>query len=354
MRKLTLFAGLCLAAGQTFAASSYTIHNLASDIPNPPGTNDPNFFVDADLVDPWGIALGASVPFWLSNAGTGLATVYTFANNVVSKNANTRVTVPSASGGPGRVTGQIAGGGLSFASAAPFPSFLFCTEDGTISVRVAPNNNNTALITVNNGGKAVYKGCGAAVTPDGPRFYAANFKTGTIDVFDTSWNPVQVAFTDPNLPAGLSPFNVQVLGNKVVVTYAMLGADGVSDQPGRGNGVVDIYDFGGNLVKSIADASLNSPWGVAIAPEFFGDYSFALLVGNFGDGKINAFDMVSGAYLGTLTDASGAPLVLEGLWGLQFGNGRNGGDAKTLYFAAGISGGVKKEAHGLFGSITTP
>src|SRR5690242_16949681 len=114
MRKIFLIAGFCLATSHTFAANSYTVHNLASDIPNPPGTNDANFFVDADLVDPWGIALGASVPFWLSNAGTGLATVYTFANNVVSKNANVRVTVPSASGGPGRVTGQIAGGGLNF------------------------------------------------------------------------------------------------------------------------------------------------------------------------------------------------------------------------------------------------
>ena len=354
MRILIPIAGLCLAAGQIFAASTYTVHNLASDIPNPPGTNDANFFVDADLVDPWGIALGASVPFWLSNAGTGLATVYSFANNVVTKNAGVRVAIPSASGGPARVTGQIAGGGLSFAAAAPFPSFMFCTEDGTISVRVAPNNTNTALITVNNNSSAVYKGCGAAVTPDGPRFYAANFKAGTVDVFDVNWNPVPGGFTDPNLPPGMNPFNVQVFGTRVYVTYAMLASDGVSDQPGRGSGIVDVYDLAGNLMQSITDASMNSPWGLAIAPEFFGDFSFALLVGNFGDGHINAFDTLTGAYLGTLSDATGKPLALEGLWGMQFGNGRNGGDAKTLYFAAGISGGAKKEAHGLFGSITTP
>jgi uncharacterized protein (TIGR03118 family) len=355
MRKILLFAGLGLAVSHLFAANSYTVHNLASDIPNPPGTNDANFFVDADLVDPWGIALGASVPFWLSNAGTGLATVYTFTNNVIAKNANTRVSIPSASGGPARVTGQIAGGGLNFGPAGgPFPSFMFCTEDGTISVRVAPNNNTTALITVNNAGSAVYKGCTATVTPDGPRFYAANFKAGTVDVFDNAWQPVPGGFTDPNLPAGMNPFNVQALGNKIVVTYAMLGPDGVSDQPGRGNGVVDIYDYSGNLMLSFTDGSMNSPWGVAIAPEFFGDFSFALLVGNFGDGRINAFDTMTGAYLGTLSDSTGKPLALEGLWGLQFGNGRNGGDAKTLYFSAGISGGVKKEAHGLFGSITTP
>jgi uncharacterized protein (TIGR03118 family) len=349
MRNLKLLAGLWLAAC-CFGASSYRVLNISSDIPTPPGTNDANFFVDADLVDPWGIALGASVPFWISNAGTGLATVYSYANNTIAKNANVRVTVPSASGGPGRVTGQIAGAGLNFGAAAPFPSFLFCTEDGTISVRVAPNNNNTALITVNNASTAIYKGCGAAVTPDGPRFYAANFKANTIDVFDTSWNPVPGGFPNPN--DGLSPFNVQVLGNKVYVTYAKLAADGVSDEPGRGNGAVAVFDFAGNLLLNFTDSSMNSPWGVAIAPEFFGDFSFALLVGNFGDGRINAFDTMNGTYLGTLADATGRPISLEGLWGLQVGNGRNGGDAKTLYFAAGISGGTKKEAHGLFGAIT--
>jgi uncharacterized protein (TIGR03118 family) len=372
MRKSIIYAGFIFAANLTFAASPYTVHGLISDVPDP---NNPNLIVEPSIVDPWGIAISASSPFWISNAGTGLATVYSFNSTpsatcgpnlatlrtlpcAYTVNPTTRTNVPSASGGPGRVTGQIAGAGLNFAATpgGPFPSFLFCTEDGTISVRVAPNNNNDALITVNNGGNAVYKGCAAAVTPDGSRFYAANFKAGTIDVFDTSWNPVTTAggFVDPNLPAGLNPFNVWVLGQKVYVAYAKLGPDGVSDAPGRGNGVVDIFDLSGNLMLSINDPSLNSPWGLAIAPEFFGDYSFALLVGNFGDGRINAFDTMTGAYLGTLSDSTGKPIALEGLWGLQFGNGQSGGDAKSLYFAAGISGGTKKEAHGLFGSITTP
>jgi uncharacterized protein (TIGR03118 family) len=370
MRKFIVSAGFILAATVAFGASPYTVHPLISDIPDP---NNPNIIVEPSIVDPWGIAISASSPFWISNAGTGLATVYSYNAAVTATcgpnlaalpgvpcaytvNPTTRTTVPSASGGPGRVTGQLSGAGLNFASnpAGPFPSFLFCTEDGTISVRVAPNNNTAALVTVDNSATAVYKGCAAAVTPDGPRFYAANFKAGTIDVFDTSWQPVAGGFTDPNLPAGMNPFNVWVLGNKVYVAYAVLGPDGVSDAPGRGNGVVDVYDFAGNLMLSIADPSLNSPWGMTIAPEFFGDYSFALLVGNFGDGRINAFDAMTGAYLGTLTDATGKAIVLEGLWGLQFGNGKTGGDAKSLYFAAGISGGAKKEAHGLFGSITTP
>jgi uncharacterized protein (TIGR03118 family) len=349
-----------LVAGAAFAASPYTVHNLVSDIPNPAGTTDPSVIIDPNIIDPWGIAISASSPFWLSNAGTGLATVYSYSATTtpaITVTA-TKVTVPNASGGPGRVTGQIAGAGLNFAAnpAGPFPSFLFCTEDGTISVRLAPNNNNAALVTVNNNGNAVYKGCGAAVTPNGPMFFAANFKAGTIDVFDTSWNPVTTSggFVDPNLPAGMNPFNVQVLGQKVYVTYAVLGPDGVSDVAGRGNGQVDVFDFNGNLVQSISDPSLNSPWGLEIAPEFFGDYSFALLVGNFGDGRINAFDTTTGAYLGTLADSTGKPITLVGLWGLQFGNGKAGGDAKTLYFTAGIDGGAHKESHGLFGGITTP
>jgi uncharacterized protein (TIGR03118 family) len=369
MRKFIVGAGLLLAASVAFAATPYVVHPLISDVADP---NNPNLIIDPNAVDPWGIAISASSPFWVSNAGTGKATIYSYSGastcagsppnlgtlpgNPCAYSVVTTATtnVPSASGGPARVTGQISGSGLNFASSptGPFPSFLFCTEDGTISVRVAPNNNTDALITVNNSGTAVYKGCAAAVTPDGSRFYAANFKAGTIDVFDTSWNPVtEYTFTDPNLPAGMHPFNVWVFGNKVFVAYAMLGPDGVSDVPGRGNGIVDVYDFDGNLLLSISDPSLNSPWGMAIAPEFFGDYSFALLVGNFGDGRINAFDAMSGAYLGTLSDSTGKPIVLEGLWGLQFGNGRSGGDAKSLYFAAGISGGSKKEAHGLFGAI---
>ena len=206
----TLFIpGLILAASAAFGASPYTVHNLISDIPNPTGTTDPNIVVDPNLVDPWGIAISASSPFWISNAGTGTATIYSFNATVTptcgttlaaisaapcayTVNTAATTTVPSASGGPARVTGQIAGAGLNFAATpgGPFPSFLFCTEDGTISVRVAPSNTTAALITVNNNGSAVYKGCAAAVTPDGSRFFAANFKAGTVDVFDTSWSPV--------------------------------------------------------------------------------------------------------------------------------------------------------------------
>jgi uncharacterized protein (TIGR03118 family) len=360
MRKVLTVAGFIAAAHITFAASTYTVHNLISDIPNPGGTPDPNVIIDPNLVDPWGIAISASSPFWVSDAGTGKATVYSWSATTGAISVASRVVnVPSASGGPARVTGQIFGpgaGNFQVGSPAANSSFIFCTEDGTISGWAAAADPNNAIITANNNGQAVYKGCAVASTPQGMILYAANFSAGTVDVFDSKWNPMTVSggFVDPSATPGLNPFNVWVLGNKVFVTYAVLGPDGVSDQPGRGNGKVNIFDYNGNFIGSVSDPSLNSPWGLEIAPEFFGDYSFALLVGNFGDGHINAFDPLTGAYLGTLSDSTGKPLVLEGLWGLQFGNGKSGGDAKTLYFAAGISGGGHKEAHGLLGAITTP
>ena len=380
MRKILFTAALVLSTQIAFA-STFAMTQLVSDTANPlnlatPPTPCPNAigtanpvnclqFPDPNLIDGWGIAISASSPFWNSNAGTGIATVYSYSGSVNPATLTvtaTAVKVPSASGGAGRVTGQIAAGSLgavfNISGSKQSSSFMFCTEDGTISARIGSSPNN-AIVTVNNNGKAVYKGCTAVLTPNGPRFYAANFSAGTVDVFDADWNPVTTGggFTDPNLPAGLSPFNVQAYptqagtvapSQKIYVTYAMLGPDGVHDQAGRGNGQVDVFDSDGNLLQTFSDPSMNSPWGVEIAPEFWGDYSFALLVGNFGDGRINAFDCVTGAYLGSLNDSTGKPIAIPGLWGLQFGNGRSGGDAKTLYFLAGPGG----EQHGLFGSIT--
>jgi uncharacterized protein (TIGR03118 family) len=353
MPKIAALTVLILASQTCFGASSYTVHPLVSDIPNPTGTAaDANVIVDPNLIDPWGIAISASSPFWISDAGTGKATVYSATSNPAFTPSATVVNVPSASGGAARVTGQIANGTGGFAVGTGLvPNFIFCTEDGTLSGWNRTNDPNNAKVMVNNNGNAVYKGCTAMVTPNGPQLYAANFSAGTVDVFDTNWKPVTSGgFTDPSLPPGLNPFNVQVFGSRVFVTYALLGPDGVHDQAGAGNGQVDIYDWQGNLLTSLTDQSLNSPWGLEIAPEFFGDYSFTLLVGNFGDGTINAFDILSGQHVGTLSDSTGKPITLPGLWGLQFGNGGGGGNAKALYFAAGIG----NEQHGLFGSITTP
>jgi plastocyanin len=206
----------------------------------------------------------------------------------------------------------------------------------------------------NSGAGAVYKGLALANTNNGPMLYAANFNTANIDVYDANLLPVTVAggFKDSQLPAGYAPFNVQRIGRKLYVTYAMQDMNRHDDVAGAGNGIINVFDFQGNLLaRLVSNGSLNSPWGLALAPGLFGDFSNALLVGNFGDGVINAFDPCSGEYLGTLQDSSGANIAISGLWGLSFGNGHGAGDANTLYFTAGISGSGKVEDHGLFGSI---
>jgi uncharacterized protein (TIGR03437 family) len=187
----------------------------------------------------------------------------------------------------------------------------------------------------------------------GPLLYAANFNAGTVDVFDGKFAPVKVAggFADATIPAGFAPFNVANLGGKLYVTYAKQNGEKHDDTAGAGNGFVDIFDMDGNMQKRlISNGPLNSPWGLAVAPSTFGAFGGALVVGNFGDGKINAFDASAGTLLGTLEDTKGNPISIEGLWSIIFGNGKNGGDQNTLYFTAGPG----TEAHGLFGSLAPP
>jgi uncharacterized protein (TIGR03118 family) len=235
--------------------------------------------------------------------------------------------------------------------------FLFATEDGTISGWNPDTDPANAILLVDNSAAgAQYTGLAVANTDSGPMLYATNFRAGTIDVFDATLAPVAAAggFADPTLPVGFAAFNIQRIGRKLYVTYAMQDGQGQEGIAGPGNGFVDVFDFNGNLLaRLISNGKLNSPWGVALAPENFGDFSHALLVGNFGDGAINAYDACSGDYLGTLSDADGQAISIPGLWALRFGNGHNGGDASTLYFTAGIPGSGAVEDHGLLGSIQT-
>ena len=164
-------------------------------------------------------------------------------------------------------------------------------------------------------------------------------------------------FVDPTLPAGYAPFGIQNVGGNLIVSYAKqdVAGAGHDDVAGAGNGFVDVYDSNGTFIKRlVSNGPLNSPWGIALAPSGFGQFSGDLLIGNFGDGTINAFDPVTGAFLGTLTDAAGNPIVIEGLWGLLFGNGGNGGAMNELFFTAGIPGPGAIEDHGLFGFLTVP
>jgi uncharacterized protein (TIGR03118 family) len=284
---------------------------------------------DSNLVNPWGISYSATSPFWVSNNGTGLATLY----NGAGTPSALVVTIPNGSS-----TGVVFNGTNSFNN----DTFIFASQNGSIlGWRSALGTSAETLFL--NSGTAVYTGLALGTVSTNSYLYAANFSSGAIDVFPASGAPsLPGNFTDPNQPAGYAPFNVQNLAGNLFVTYA------AQSGPGAGQGFVDIFDLSGNLLtRLISDGVLNSPWGLALAPATFGEFGGALLVGNNGDGHINAFNPTTGAFLGTLQDGLGNPIVNAGLWSLIFGNGGNGGDVDTLYFTAGL----EDELHGLFGSL---
>ncbi len=367
--------------------------NLVSDLPGVAAVTDPN------LVNAWGISEGAATPFWISDNGSGLSTLYQVpgASNTPVSTIPLVVNIPSPTsltGGtptgtvfnPGSATGAfpITGTDKSGQQSTSGSLFLFATEDGTISgwyPTIDPSGmfsgpggvSAQAVIAVDHSANAVYKGL-AIATANGPIFasdpasrsvlYATNFHAGTVEVFDSEFDQITTlptgAFQDPNLPTGYAPFNVEVLGGKVYVTYALQDADRHDDVAGPHHGFVDVFNLdgtaglsGGN-VRLISGGPLDSPWGLTIAPTGFAGVSNpsngpVLLVGNFGDGHITAFDAATGSMLGQLTDPDGEPIAIDGLWALKVGNDAVGGASDTVYFTAGPFG----ERHGLFGSLTT-
>ena len=339
-------ATLALVAGVVTkpAAAAYMQTNLVSNIPSLALTTDPN------LQNPWGIASSATSPFWISNNGTGTATLYNSLGQPFPIASPLVVTIPPASGST--PTGQVANSGSNFELNSGQPArFIFATEGGTIAGWNPAASATGAIIKVDNSASgAAYKGLAIGSNATGEFLFAANFASGRIDVFNSAFAQTTLAgsFTDPNLPAGYAPFNIQNLDGTLFVTYAVRGANG-DDVSGPGNGIVDAFDTNGNLLRRVASGgALDSPWGLALAPSGFGEFGGALLVGNFGDGLINAFNPATGALLGTLLDATNSPIVNDGLWGLRFGNGGNGGSLNTLYFTAGLN----DEADGLFGSLS--
>jgi uncharacterized protein (TIGR03118 family) len=302
----------------------------------------PAAHLDTSLINPWGISHSPTSPFWISDNGASLSTLY----NSAGVKQGLVVSIP------GPPTGQVnnIGGANDFKVAGVKSNFIFATEDGTIAARAA----GTVATTMHTTPGAVYKGL-AIGSPNGTNFflYAANFHSGHIDVFDNNFNPVSLSgsFADGTLPAGYAPFNVQMLNGKLYVTYALQDAAAHDDVAGAGNGFVNAFDLNGNFLTRVAsNGTLNSPWGLDIAPAGFGSFANDLLVGNFGDGTINAFDPVSNLFLGQLGNAAGVPLMIDGLWGLINGNGGNGGNPNRVYFTAGING----ENDGLFGSLQVP
>jgi uncharacterized protein (TIGR03118 family) len=332
--------GAISAAG----ANAYVQHNLVADVAGVADVTNPN------LVNPWGIATSATSPFWVNDGGTGLATAF---NSAGTANG-VQPTVPAGVAGssPSTPTGIVYNGTGGFVlSAGHAASFIFATADGTLSGWASAVNSSLAFVKVDKSPSgAIYTGLAISSGSTGPYLYAANFHTGAIDVFDTNWAAASLpgGFVDPAVPAGFAPFNIQNLGGKLYVTYAKQDANKRFDVAGVGNGYVSVFDLSGNLLQHLVSSGpLNSPWGVAIAPANFGAFANALLVGNFGDGLIHAFDPATGILLGTLQNLSGAAISIPGLWGLIVGNGGNGGDPSTLYFAAATS----SLTHGIFGDL---
>jgi uncharacterized protein (TIGR03118 family) len=319
--------------------NNFTQTNLVSDIPGLAVSTDP------DLVNPWGVSFSAASPFWVSDNGTGKATLY----NGDGVKQGLVVTIPGTGGDPGAPTGMV------FNSSANFNGdlFIFAGENGTISGWRGALGTTAETLVDSTGFGAVYKGLAIGTTAQGTYLYAADFRNNLITVIPGTGAPsLSGTFTDPNLPAGYAPFNIQNINGKLYVTYAVQDAAKHDDVSGPGNGIVDVFDLQGNLIQRlISKGSLNSPWGMAIAPAGFGSFGSDLLVGNFGDGKINVFDPLTGTFINQLDGANGLPIVNSGLWDLTFGNGGNGGSASDLYFTAGIPGPDQVEDHGLFGSI---
>jgi uncharacterized protein (TIGR03118 family) len=335
MVSVTASSQLVLADG----VNNFTQTNLVSDIPGLAVSTDP------DLVNPWGVSFSAASPFWVSDNGTGKATLY----NGDGVKLGLVVTIPGTGGDPGAPTGMV------FNSSANFNGdlFIFAGENGTISGWRGALGTTAETLVDSTGFGAVYKGLAIGTTAQGTYLYAADFRNNLITVIPGTGAPsLSGTFTDPNLPAGYAPFNIQNINGKLYVTYAVQDAAKHDDVSGPGNGIVDVFDLQGNLIQRlISKGSLNSPWGMAIAPAGFGSFGSDLLVGNFGDGKINVFDPLTGTFINQLDGANGLPIVNLGLWDLTFGNGGNGGSASDLYFTAGIPGPDQVEDHGLFGSI---
>ncbi|SFU22948.1 TIGR03118 family protein [Paraburkholderia aspalathi] len=295
---------------------------------------------DANLKNGWGIAFNPTGVMWVSDNNTKKSTLYD-GNGVVQSLV---VTIPpAASGQAAGPTGIVFNTSTDFAISANGATsnalFLWATDAGTIagwSPKVLPTQ---AVNAHDDGtGGAVYKGLAIGTNAGQNLLYAADFHNGKVDVFDKSFNKIQLdgQFKDPSLPAGLSPFGIRVVGTTVYVTFAKLGPDGHTQVNGPGNGAVDSFDTAGHLTKRIAQGgSLNSPWGLAVAPANFGALSNDLLVGNFGDGTIDAFDPNSGSFIGAMTQTDGSTFKQPGIWGISFGNNAANQPLNTLFFAAG-------------------
>jgi len=313
----------------------------------------PAAFHDSNLVNPWGIVFNPTAFVWIADNGTGRSTLYD-GTGKPSPQPPLIVQIPSGKDvydPPGNPTGIVFNGSTTdFAVNGASTPFIFATEDGIIAAWAPAIDLHKAQFVLQTPG-AVYKALALTGNGKGHFLYAADLFNGKIDVFDSAFKPVDTTgrFVDPALPPGFAPFNITAIQGDLYVTYAFHKAGEHDETAGPGLGIVDVYDADGNLVRRVAKGGkLNAPWGVALAPANFGKHSNRLLVGNFGDGAINVFDAHNGTFKGQLRDSSGKVLKIDGLWGLQFGNGVLEQKTSTLYFTAG----PEDESKGLYGSLT--
>ena len=335
----------CTPTGTTFGGAgggNYVANALVSDTA---ATNALHH--DAKLVNAWGLAFNPQGFSWIANAGTGTSTLYD--GNGVAQSLVVTLNQGSPSGIVFNGSSAFTITENSVSGAAPF---IFATLQGQISAW-APSVDGTHSFTIVDDSTSGDSFTGLAINTGtgGNMIYAADFAHGTVVTLDGSFAPVTTSggFTDPTLPAGYAPFGIQQIGGKIYVAYAQRDQATGDETAGAGLGLVDVFDLQGNLLSHLVGTggALNAPWGLAMAPANFGKFSSMLLVGNFGDGKINVYDPATGAQAGTLSNNDGSAIVVPGLWALQFGNGINGQPGNTLFYTAGPGA----EAHGLYGRI---
>jgi uncharacterized protein (TIGR03118 family) len=344
IRALALSIPLLVAPLSLWAATMnvYTQRNLVSDGFVRAEQTDPN------LVNAWGLVFNPDSAVWISDTGSGLSTLYKGPGNIVP------LVVKIPGGSPtGIVYNGSSGFTVSKAGNTGASRFIFSTETGRISAWNYGVDPANAITMVDNSAKtgAVYKGLAIIATGRVQKIYATDFHNGRIDVFDKNFHSVALssrAFTDPRLPAGYAPFGIQNIAGKLYVTYAKQDATKHDNVDGAGMGFVDIYNASGKLMRRlVSHGRLNAPWGLAKAPANFGKFSNSLLVANFGDGTIDAYDIASGKFRGQLMRTDHHPLKIDGIWGICFGNGKSNQPTNALYFTAG----PQDEKHGLYGRI---
>jgi uncharacterized protein (TIGR03118 family) len=348
LNSITIALTLMLSAVAVAAQNRYEQRNLVSD-------GAPADHMDKNLVNAWGIAFNPNGFVWVADNGTGVSTLY----DGDGKPQLLVVTIPPPPGSnePAKPTGIVfSGSSDDFKVPKDNPQnpsrFIFATEGGTIAAWAPQLNPSTLAVTVvdNSGSLAIYKGLALAANGNGHFLYATDFHNSKVDTFDANFNPVTLSgkFDDPNIPAGFAPFGIQNINGDLYVTYAKQDEGKKDDVHGPGNGFVDVFDANGNFIQRfVSRGRLNSPWGVALAPAKFGKFSNRLLVGSFGNGRLNAYDLATGEFRGRLRGTDGHPLKIEGLWGIAFGNGLLKQPTDVLFFAAGPN----EEKNGLYGRI---